>query len=87
MKIKKNLHYPTLKTVLMVEDALKRTDLPIKREELKKRLKKQMMHQTLNMVIEYLENKNMIIDSHKGIIWIHNPSKKLKKIVEGGVEI
>ena len=32
------LHYPNLKTVLMVEEALKEAELAITREELKKRL-------------------------------------------------
>jgi hypothetical protein len=86
-KEKKPLHYPTLKTVLMVEDALRKTDLPIKRTELKKKLKKQMMHQTLNIVLEYLENKNMILDTHRGIIWIYNPNKRLKAYIENGMEV
>ena len=62
------LHYPNLKTVLMVEEALKEAELAITREELKKRLPTQVMHQTLNVVLEYLEERGLIIDYHKGIL-------------------
>lgn len=71
----------------MVEDALKKSQYPIKREDLKRKLKKKVMHQTLNFVLEYLEEKNMILDTHKGIIWTYNPSKKLKKYIKEGLEV
>lgn len=85
--MKKTLHYPTLKTMLMVEDALKKSELPLKREDLKKKLKKKMMHQTLNLILKYFEEKNMILDSHKGIIWISNDNKKLNKMIKKGYEV
>ena len=81
------MHSPTLKTVLMVEDVLKNSGEPIKRTEIKKRLKKKMMHQTLNQVLDYLEDRNMIIDHHKGVLWTHNPNKGLKKAIEVGLKI
>jgi len=37
--------------------------------------------------LAYLEDRNMGLDSHRGIIWLHNPSKKLKNHIEKGVEI
>ena len=47
--------YPNLNTVLMVEDFLKKhCDIPIKVADLKKRLPKQIMHQTLLVILEYL---------------------------------
>lgn len=81
------LHYPNLKTVLMVEEALKEAELAISREELKKRLPTQVMHQTLNVVLEYLEERGLIIDGHKGILWTHNDSPKLKEAIARGTEI
>lgn len=80
------LHYPNLKTVLMVEKVLKEAELAITREELKKRLPTQVMHQTLNVVLEYLEERGLIIDSHKGILWTHNDSPKLKEAIARGIE-
>jgi len=81
------IHYPNLKTVLMVEKVLKEAEMVITREELKERLPKQIMHQTLNIVLDYLEKRNMIIDGHKGILWIYNPSPKLRRAIEKGREI
>ncbi len=81
------MHYPNLRTMLMIEKILKNADTMINREELKKRLPKKIMHQTLNLILEYLENRGMIIDSHKGILWIYNPSPKLKRAIEKGREI
>lgn len=84
---KEIIHYPTLKTVLMVEKILKDAETMIDREELKRRLPVKIMHQTLNLILTYLEEKGLIVDSHKGILWIYNPSPKLKKAMEMGREI
>ena len=81
------IHYPNLKTVLIVERILKNADTVMTREELKKKMPKQIMHQTLNVILNYLENRGMIIDSHKGILWIYNPNPKLRKAIERGREI
>jgi hypothetical protein len=84
---KEIIHYPTLKTMLMVEKILKDADMIMDREELKRRLPVKIMHQTLNLILKYLEEKGLIIDSHKGILWVYNPSPKLRKAMEKGREI
>ena len=84
---KKAIHYPTLKTMLMIEKILKNTQITIEREELKRRLPVKIMHQTLNIILAYLEEKGMILDSRKGILWIYNPSQKLRKAISEGREI
>ena len=81
------IHYPTLKTMLMIEKTLKKADTMMTREELKRRLPKEVMHQTLNIILDYMEERGLIIDSHKGILWIYNPSPKLKKAIEKGREV
>lgn len=81
------IHYPSLKTMLMVEKILREAETTINREEIKRRLPTKIMHQTLNLILDYLEKRGMIIDSHKGILWIYNPSPKLKKAIEKGREI
>ena len=81
------IHYPTLKTMLMVEKILKEADIVIDREEIKRRLPVKIMHQTLNLILQYLEDKSLIVDGHKGILWIYNSSPKLKKAIEKGREI
>ncbi|MCX6708316.1 MAG: hypothetical protein NTW67_01535 [Candidatus Woesearchaeota archaeon] len=81
------LHYPNLKTVLMVEEVLKKANAPLSREELKQKLDKQVMHQTLNVILKYLEESGKIIDGRKGIVWIYNPSPKLDRAIQEGIEI
>ena len=81
------IHYPSLKTVLMIEHALKNANTLLTREELKKRLPVKIMHQTLNVILAYLEESGKIIDGRKGILWIYNPSKKLEKAIQEGVEV
>jgi len=81
------LHYPNLKTVLMVETALKEAEQALTREELKKRLPAQVMHQTLNVILEYLEQRGLILDGHKGILWTHNDSPKLREAIRRGTDL
>ncbi len=80
------IHYPNLKTVLMVEEVLKNANNLMTREELKKKLPTKIMHQTLNVILKYLEDSGKIIDGRKGILWIYNPSPKLDKAIKEGVE-
>lgn len=81
------IHYPTLKTVLMVEDVLEKANTPITREQLKDKLKTKVMHQTLNVILKYLEDSGKLIDGRKGIVWIYNPSPKLDKAIKEGMEL
>ena len=81
------IHYPNLKTVLMVEEVLQKANKPLTREQLKIKMKKQVMHQTLNVILKYLEDSGKIIDGRKGIVWIYNPSSKLDKAIKEGVEL
>ena len=81
------IHYPNLKTMLMVEKVLKDAETILTREEIKKRLPAQIMHQTLNVVLEYMEQRGLIQDGHKGILWIYNDSPKLKEAIRRGTEI
>ncbi|MBL7051659.1 MAG: hypothetical protein ISS01_01065 [Nanoarchaeota archaeon] len=87
MELTKVIHYPNLKTILMVENTIKNANDLISREELKKMLPKKIMHQTLNLILEYLEDSGKILDGRKGILWIHNPSHKLRNAIEEGTEI
>ncbi len=79
------VHYPTLKTVLAVENILKKEKQLITREGIKKKLKSKIMHQTLNVILKYLEDSGKIMDGRKGFIWIFNNSPKLDNIINDGV--
>jgi len=75
-------HWPTLKTMLMVEQTLKDADGPISLEELKRRLRKQVMDQTLRLILAYLEGKGSILIGPKGISWIENESSKFMEFIK-----
>ncbi len=81
------IHYPNLKTMLMVEKILKEAETTLSREEIKERLPTQIMHQTLNVILNYMEQRGLILDGHKGILWTHNDSPKLREAVNKGIEI
>jgi len=78
------LHYPTLKTVLAVESVLKNADIVLSREKIKERLPTKIQHQTLNLILAYLEDSGKILIGEKGILWTYNPSKKLKNAIKEG---
>ena len=81
------IHYPNLKTVLMVEGVLKKANDLMTREQLKEKLPTKIMHQTLNVILKYLEDSGKILDGRKGILWIYNPSSKLNKAIKEGIEL
>jgi len=79
----KNLHSPTLNTILMVEAVLEDNEgsfLSI--PALKQKLPKQVNHNTLMQILAYLEESNKISVSLKGITWTHKLSAKLRRSVE-----
>lgn len=75
-------HWPTLKTVLMVENTLKEAELSLSIEELKRKLPKKIMDQTLRVILGYLEGKGSIYIGKKGITWIENNNPKFLKLIE-----
>ena len=81
-------HAPTLNTVLMVEDTLKNgEESVITVAELKRRVPRQVNHNTLKVILEYLEISNKIVVTMRGITWIHNPNPHLQKAIAQGLEL
>jgi len=67
-------HSPTLNTILMVEKVLtKMNESVITVAELKRRLPKQVNHNTLKAILVYLDSSNKIAFGPRGITWMHNP--------------
>ncbi|MBU2589250.1 MAG: hypothetical protein KKA65_01380 [Nanoarchaeota archaeon] len=80
--------YPNLKTVIMVEKILeKNQDMPLKLSQLKNKLPKQIMHQTLKIILHYLWESGKIIYGPKGIQWIYTKPEQLKKLKQESLEI
>ena len=81
-------HAPTLNTVIMVEETLKNMEESIVTiAELKRKLPKKVNHNTLKLILEYLEESNKIAVSIRGITWIYNPGPKLRKAIKEGFEV
>jgi len=79
-KYRKLAYSPTLNTILMVEDALKNSGGIITIAELKRRLPKQVNHNMIKILLEYLEESNKIAVSLKGIRWVHNRNNNPRNI-------
>ncbi len=80
-------HSPNLSTVLMVENVLKNANELVTMEELKRRLPKKVMHQTLIQILDYLIYSGKIIIGTKGILWIYAERKELEAMIKKGTEI
>ena len=77
----KNIHSPTLNTILMVEAVLEDNEgkfmsIP----DLKKELPKKVNHNTLMQILAYLEESNKIQVSLKGVTWTHKLEGKLARL-------
>lgn len=84
----KLVHSPTLNTVLMVEHTLQNMEESVVSiADLKKKLPNQVNHNTLKVILEYLEESNKIAVTMKGITWIHNTNPNLRKAVSKGLEL
>lgn len=85
---KKPLHWPTLNTVIMIEDTLKKSNKSlISVADLKRKLPKQVNHNTLMLILSYLEQSGKIITSLKGITWTFNQNKNLEKEISKGLRL
>ncbi|MDO8459587.1 MAG: hypothetical protein Q7S74_00615 [Nanoarchaeota archaeon] len=79
---KKVAHWPTLNTVIMVERVLRNMkESVITVAELKRKLPRQVNHNTLRIILQYLEMSNKIAFGSRGITWIHNPNPLLRKAI------
>ncbi len=77
MEMEKNLRYPELNAVLMVEDYIKKYDGEFKKKELWPNLSKKISYQKFGIIIDYLlYSKKISIDSLGKIGWIYYPENK-----------
>jgi|GEM_PF-94460 len=81
------MHSPTLNTVLMVEKSLKEAGQIVTLAELKRRLPKKVMHQTLIQLLDYLQMSGKILIGTKGILWVFAERNELNKLINLGTEI
>lgn len=88
MKMQELEQAPNLNTVIMVENTLKdMEESVITVAKLKRKLPRQVNHNTLKVILEYLEVSNKIVVTMRGITWIHNPNPNLQKAIADGLEL
>ncbi len=81
-------HSPTLNTVLMVEHTLQNMDKSLFTvADIKKKLPKQVNHNTLLIILAYLEESNKIVTTIRGITWIYNTNSRLREEIYRGHQV
>ncbi len=79
---------PTLNTVIMVENTIQNAkESVITVAELKRKLPRQVNHNTLMAILEYLERNNKIAATLRGITWIQNDNPNLRRAIAKGLEL
>ena len=81
------MHSPTLDTVLMVEHTLQDAKEVIKIAELKRRLPRKVMHQTLMRILDYLQESGKILITTKGVVWTYTPRDMMERLKRRGLEL
>lgn len=79
-------HSPNLNTILMVEETLKNGEL-VSLADLKRKLPKMVMHQTLLQILDYLQLSGKIVIGTKGILWVFAERKELNELIKRGTEV
>jgi len=78
------LHSPTLDTVQMVEETLRKAKEVVSVAELKRRLPRQVNHNTLKGILRYLQQSGKIEFTPDGVLWIFLPREDLAKLLRTG---
>ena len=87
-KASKGDHSPTLETIVMVESAIKNSNVPPSKVQLWRSLPRKMMYQTFTAVLEYLEASNKIMLDKKGrIVWVAVDNPKLEAFLKASVKL
>lgn len=81
------VHYPTLKTVLAIEEEIREAETALTRSQLLARLENRVMRSTLNVALEYMEQRGLILETKNGFIWTFNPNRKLAEAEENALEV
>ena len=73
---------------MMVESAIKNSNLPPSRMQLWRSLPRKMMYQTFVGVLEYLEASNKIMFDGKGrVVWVAVDNPKLEALLKASVKL
>jgi hypothetical protein len=82
--VRETVHYPSLKTVLMVEREVEKEGEFRNKRQLWLALPKRIMYQTFLTILDYLEaSHKIIIDRDGSVVWIWNP-RLIEKVLKSG---
>ena len=81
------LHYPTLKTVMAIEEVIKNSEKAVSRNGILRKLRTSVMRSTLNVALGYLEKRGMVLETRNGYIWSFNPNPGLAIAEQAGLEV
>lgn len=84
LKRPKTLHSPTLETVQMVEETINKAKQVITLAELKRRLPRKVNHNTLKVILTYLQKSGKIEFTPDGMVWIFIPKEDIAAILSKG---
>ena len=81
--MRKAIHQPTLSTIRMVEQKIKKKKYFSSKHQLFQSLHGSVMHPTISIILEYLEESDKINFNKEGsIVWIFSDSQKKKKALK-----
>lgn len=81
-------YFPSLNNLMHIENILQKTNESVLSiMSLRKKLPKSITSKTINAILRYLEDKNVIFKSPKGITWIKNNNKNIRKAITHGLEL
>jgi hypothetical protein len=78
---------PTLNTVLMVEETLQKAESVLTVAELKRALPRQIMHQTLIGILDYLSMSGKIVFHENKVLWTFAERTEIERLKERGIEL
>ena len=82
------VRWPNLNTVLMVEDFLLESRAePMSFNDLRKKLPRQVMASTLNVILEYLWRSGKVVYGPRGVQWIFVEPEHLKMMMGDSLEV
>ncbi len=81
------VHYPTLKTVMSIEDAVRKADSAVSRNKILDALPTKTMRSTLNVALDYLEKRGVVLETKNGFVWTFNANLRLAKAEAEGLEM
>ena len=77
-------HSPTLETIQMVEETIKKSKQIISIADIKRKLPRKVNHNTLKVILRYLQTSGKIEFTPDGVVWIFMPREDIAAILNNG---